>query len=149
MHVVLMLSYLHIYNVQGFIKMSFLLVIKNFSSVYNWISGSLHSVFTVVDCLCASDFLLGTMQGVIIGWLNWGFTCHTHTPPFYGHYTGQPALAGTSIQELKDFVGAKFCCPPALANSNQHIRIRKKLLEFSSTVLSTLSPYLISWVDKV
>jgi len=29
-------------------------------------------------------------------------------PPFYGHYTGQPASAGTSGYELEDFVGAKF-----------------------------------------
>jgi len=36
-------------------------------------------------------------------------------PPFYGHYEGQPALAGTSSQELEDFVGAKFYCPHALA----------------------------------
>jgi len=28
--------------------------------------------------------------------------------PFYCHYTGQPALAGTSSQEQEDFVGAKF-----------------------------------------
>jgi len=61
-------------------------------------------------------------------------------PPFYGHYTGQPALAGTSSQEL-DFVGAKFYIPHALADGNQRIRIREKTLEFS-TVLSTLSPYL-------
>ena len=36
------------------------------------------------------------------------------------------------------FVGSKFYCPHALAGGNQRIRIR----EFSSTVLSTLSPYL-------
>jgi len=78
---------------------------------------------------------------------------HTHTnykqsirtttqPTFYGHYTGQPALAGTSSQELEDFVGAEFCCQHALADSNQCIWIREKMLEFASTVLSTLSPYL-------
>jgi len=60
-------------------------------------------------------------------------------PPFYGHYTGQPVLASTSSQELEDFVGAKFYCPHALADGNQHIRIREKMLEFSSTVLSALS----------
>jgi len=43
---------------------------------------------------------------------------------------------------LDDFVGAKFYCPHALADSNQRIRIREKMLEFSSTVLSTLSLYL-------
>jgi len=48
-------------------------------------------------------------------------------------------LAGTSGQELEDFVGAKFYCPHALADGNQHIQIREKMLEFSSTVLSALS----------
>jgi len=43
---------------------------------------------------------------------------------------------------LEDFVGSKFYCPHALAGGNQLIRIREKTLEFSSTVLSTLSPYL-------
>ena len=55
--------------------------------------------------------------------------------PFYDHYTGQPASAGTSSYELEDFVGAKFFCPHALADSNQHNRIREKMLEFSSTAL--------------
>ena len=62
--------------------------------------------------------------------------------PFNGHYAGQSALAGISSKELEDFVHAKFYCPHALAVGNQRIRIRKKTLEFSSTVLSTLSPYL-------
>jgi len=39
----------------------------------------------------------------------------------------------------EDFVGAKFYCSHALADSNQHIWIREKMLEFSSTVLSTMS----------
>jgi len=55
-----------------------------------------------------------------------------------GHYTGQPQL-----KKLEDFVGAKFSCPHALTHGNQHIQIREKMLEFSSSVLSTLSPYLI------
>jgi len=38
----------------------------------------------------------------------------TNQPPFYGHYIGQPALAGTSGED--DFVGAKFYCPHALAD---------------------------------
>jgi len=33
-------------------------------------------------------------------------------PPVYRHYTGQPALEGTSSEELEDFVGAKLpTCP--------------------------------------
>ena len=49
-------------------------------------------------------------------------------------------LAGTTSSELEDFVGAKFYCPHALADGNQHIRI-KKTLEFS-IMLSTLPPYI-------
>jgi len=41
----------------------------------------------------------------------------THNlPPFYGHYTGQPAPAGTSSSELEDFVGAEFYCQRVLAD---------------------------------
>jgi len=40
--------------------------------------------------------------------------------------------------KLEDFVGAKFNCPHALADSNQGILIREKKLEFSSTVLPTV-----------
>jgi len=54
------------------------------------------------------------------------------------HYTGYPALAGTSTKELEDFVGAKFYCQHDLADGNQCILITEKTLEFSST----LSPYL-------
>ena len=45
-------------------------------------------------------------------------------PPYYGHYTGQPALAGTSSYELEDFVGANFYYLHSLADGNQHIQIR-------------------------
>jgi len=34
--------------------------------------------------------------------------------PFCRHCKGQPVLAGTSSQELKDFVGVKYNCPNAL-----------------------------------
>jgi len=44
----------------------------------------------------------------------------------------QPALGSISSEELEDFVGAKFCCPHALADGNQRIRIREKTLEFST-----------------
>jgi len=64
--------------------------------------------------------------------------------PFYDYYTGQPALAGTSSQELEDFVGAKFYYPEALADSKQqYIGIGENMLEFSSTMLSTVSAYLL------
>jgi len=43
---------------------------------------------------------------------------------------------------MKDFVGAKFYCQHALADGNQRFWIREKTLEFSSTELSTMSPYL-------
>jgi len=42
------------------------------------------------------------------------------------------------------FVSAKFYCPHALADGTQCIQIREKTLEFSSTVLSTMSPYLVN-----
>jgi len=51
-------------------------------------------------------------------------------------------LVGTSSNELENFVGAKFYCPYVLADGNQRIWIRDKMLEFFSTVLSTLSRYL-------
>jgi len=51
-------------------------------------------------------------------------------------------LDGTSSSELEDFVGEKFYCPYALADGSQHIPLMEKTLEFSSVVLSTLSPYI-------
>jgi len=36
-----------------------------------------------------------------------------------------------------DFVSAQSCCPHALADGTQRIQIRKKTLEFFSTVLCT------------
>jgi len=57
-------------------------------------------------------------------------------------------LASTSSEELEDFVGAKFYCSHTLADSNQHIWIREKMLEFSSTVSSTLSPTKLSPYHK-
>jgi len=41
-----------------------------------------------------------------------------YTVPFYGHYTGQPLSAGNPIQELEDFVPAKFYCRHDLAGGN-------------------------------
>ena len=64
----------------------------------------------------------------------------TNQPPFYGHYTGQRALASTS--KTGGFSWSKFYFPYALADGSQCIRIREKTLEFSWTVLSTLSVYL-------
>jgi len=48
---------------------------------------------------------------------------------------------------MEDFVGAKFYCPHALADDNQHIWSREKTLEFFSTV-STLSLYLKFTLQK-
>jgi len=62
----------------------------------------------------------------------------TQQPLFYRHYTGQLALAGTSSEEMEDFVIAKFNCPHANADGSQRIWIREKTLQFSSAVLSTL-----------
>ena len=43
------------------------------------------------------------------------------------------------LRTEENFLGAKFYCPHALADGNQRIYIREKTLEFSVTVLSTLS----------
>ena len=51
---------------------------------------------------------------------------HTTTTTIYGHYT-----AGTSSQEMENFVGANFYCLHALDDGNRHIQIREKTLEFS------------------
>jgi len=56
--------------------------------------------------------------------------------PFNGCHTASP------VKNWKDFVGVEFYCPQALADGNQGILVREKTLEFSSTVLSTLFPYL-------
>jgi len=42
---------------------------------------------------------------------------------------------------VEDFVGAKFYCPQALNGGNRRIPIMQKMMEFSATVLSILSPY--------
>jgi len=41
-----------------------------------------------------------------------------------------PINARVYTGQLVDFVGAKFYCPHAHADSNQHIQIREKTLEF-------------------
>jgi len=62
---------------------------------------------------------------------------HYNNHRFNSHYISQSAAWPA---ELENFVGAKFYCLHALANGKQRIWIREKMLEFSSTVLSTLSP---------
>jgi len=54
-------------------------------------------------------------------------------------YYGQPALAGTSIQELEDFVGTKFYCPHALAGGNRRIRDYGEDTEVLNSVIYTVS----------
>jgi len=75
---------------------------------------------------------------------NVGSTFHTITrsratqqqqSPLYSLCSGQPASAGTSSEELEDYVGAKFYRPHALADRNQRIWIREKTLESSSAIL--------------
>ena len=41
--------------------------------------------------------------------------------------------------QQEDFVGEEFYCPHAFADSNQHIQITEKTLEFSSTVSYSVS----------
>jgi len=67
---------------------------------------------------------------------------HLHTTTDLRPLYSQPALVGTSSQELEDFVGAKFYCQSTsmpLLTATSHIRIREKTLKFASTVLPTLS----------
>jgi len=63
-------------------------------------------------------------------------------PPFYGHYRGQHALAGTSRQEVEDIVGAQVllpACPcwrqPAHSDNGPNtIAIRARFEYDSSTI---------------
>ena len=64
---------------------------------------------------CARDMTLQKkwlmLESKLAGWQYIGARApqdNKQQPPFYGNYTGQPALAGTSSWELEDFVGAKF-----------------------------------------
>ena len=67
--------------------------------------------------------------------------------PDHAHLGDSLSLQGSGtrikIWSLRDFVGAKFYCPHALADGNQRILIGEKTLEFSSKVLSTLSAYVM------
>ena len=69
-------------------------------------------------------------------------TCTQHTHMWRTYIL--PAVTTTTTTgdlELEDFASAKFYCPYGLADGNLCIWIREKTLEFSSTLLSTLSPY--------
>jgi len=52
-------------------------------------------------------------------------------------YLQQHNHSFTTIR-IRDFVGATFYCPHALADGKQRIRIREKTLEFSSTLLCVI-----------
>lgn len=58
-----------------------------------------------------------------------------------GPYTCNLCQLASPKFELKDFVGAKIYYHHASIDSNQHIWIMKKMLEFSSTVLPAPSLY--------
>jgi len=73
--------------------------------------------------------------------LEFSNTCFPANLPSHGHYTGQPALAGTSSQNWWILSVQSFTACMPFAGGKQRIRIMEKTLEFSSTVLSTLSPY--------
>jgi len=45
------------------------------------------------------------------------------------------------LKMLEDVLRATFYCPHALADGNYRIRIREKILEFSSMVLPAPSPH--------
>jgi len=48
----------------------------------------------------------------------------------------QPLYKSTCVT-LEDSVGAKFYCLQASANNNYDIRVREKIIEFSTAVLPT------------
>jgi len=58
-------------------------------------------------------------------------------PQFYGHFTGSLYIG----HHLQLWTGGFCCSKVLLPHASQSIQIRKKSLEFSSTVLTTLSPY--------
>ena len=82
--------------------------------------------------------------------ISWCFITHTTTSGISSSSSTSSRLQHTQtdrqscIGETTDLVGAKFYCPHALADDNQRIQIRQKTLEFSWTVLSTMSLYLIT-----
>ena len=53
-------------------------------------------------------------------------------PTFYGHYTGQSALAAAPPVKNWRILLVQFFCPHALADSNHRVQIREKMLEFST-----------------
>ena len=63
-------------------------------------------------------------------------------PPFYGHYTPSTCVSRHLRLRTGGFCWCKVSLH-ALADGNQRIRISEKTLEFSSTVLSTSSPYIV------
>jgi len=63
----------------------------------------------------------------------------TTKPLFYGHYTGQPALAGTSGQGLADFVGVKFYCLHAHGDGN-HGKVEDAGVFLSSVIYTVAIP---------
>jgi len=86
-----------------------------------------------------NDFTLGAYNLTAANLSRRSHATTQSQPTFYGHYTGQPALAGTFSQELEDFVGAKIYCPHALADGKQRIGIREKTLERNNSVMYTVS----------
>jgi len=65
----------------------------------------------------------------------------TTTTTIFTKYRSTCFCQHLQLRTEEDFVGAKYYCLHALADGNQRIWIREKTLEFSSTVLSTLSLY--------
>jgi len=69
---------------------------------------------------------------------------NTYAEATYNNHRLWPLYSVSQHLQLRTggFCWCKVYCPHALADGNQRIRIREKTLEFSSTVLSTLSLYL-------
>jgi len=48
-----------------------------------------------------------------------------------------------------DFVGAQFYCPHALADGNQHIRIKENTLEFSTVLYAVSIPSALTCIMAI
>jgi len=58
--------------------------------------------------------------------------------PFHGHFTGQPAIADTSVKSWR-ILPKQFYCPHAIAGGSLHIRTGKKTPVLLNGIVYTVS----------
>ena len=76
------------------------------------------------------------------------YTVNIYIKDIHTYNNNHRFTAIIQVNLRQNFVGAEFYCPHFLADGNQRIRITEKTLEFSLTVLSTLSPYLVMYIKS-